>query len=132
MPSYWVYAWQVALFWLDSMKIECTAYNCIPLVTRRNFHRLPPGYTHFKPFFLIILILCVLRAVETVHTINRTSDTHCLCHHTEWVHTSRGTSILEAVPIPELIVKHIVCILSNPNEIDSPLKFSFVEVPKCS
>lgn len=50
MLSYWVYAWQVALFWLDSMKIECTAYNCVPLVTRRNFHRLPPGYTHFKLF----------------------------------------------------------------------------------
>ena len=113
------------------MKTECTAFNCIPLVTGRNIHRLPPGCTHFKPSFPVILILCVLKPVGHVHTINRPSDTHCV-HHTKWVHASKGTSILESVPKPELTVSHVVCIPPNPNEVDSPLEFSFVEVPKCS
>lgn len=123
------------------MRIECTAYHFPPPATGRNFHRLPPGCIHFKPFSPHYPGTSGAESYRACSQYNRTSDDvpfvplHRMNSH------SKRCKFLESVPILvlltvsslyiDLIVNHITHILLNPNEMHSTLKFSFVEFPKC-
>lgn len=97
MLHYWMYSWQAVTLVLTGL--HKNQMDCLEFHTRdgwKNFHRLPHGCAHFKPYFSsIILILSIGNC--RAYLYKTTSDPEPW--QGGWIHTARGAGILRSFQV---------------------------------